>query len=107
MYHARASFYEKFDDSVLEYKDIVEKLDGHQLELERFVSVDSDTELSQAIVEHFNRQRAKRSISIFKLQLLQKISKVIQGKVHLVLLQNKPAHYGNNPSAAGRSPFSI
>jgi len=69
----------KFDSRVLLYKDIVKQHD-HDLDLERSVSSDSDRDHSPDILDHFNTRREDRTIAIYKLQLLQKISNAINSK---------------------------
>ena len=72
-------FFERFDPRVSEYKDIVTKLDTEKLSLEKFPGTGTDPEpsLSSNILDHFNREREMNRIAIFKLQILQKISRVI------------------------------
>ena len=74
----RVPHYEKFDTSVLRYKNIVEQLETHDLLLEQYSpSTDPERKLSLEIVTHFMSKREQRDTSVFKLQLLQKISSLV------------------------------
>ena len=73
----------KFDSSVLRYKHIVQQLEEHDLILERSSpnpGTNPDRKLSLEIVDHFKTQRERRDTSLFKLQLLQKISSLVTSK---------------------------
>ena len=69
-------FCERFEPRVSEYKNIMMKL-NKELSLERFPWPDPDPSLSSNILDHFNRGREMNRIAIFKLQILHKISRVI------------------------------
>ena len=71
------SFYELFDPRVSEYKDIIRKLDAEELSLESFTGPDPDPLLTSEILDIYNSQREEKRIAIFKLQILQKITRVI------------------------------
>ena len=74
------SFYEPFDPIVSEYKDIVKKLDKEELSLERFIRLDPEPFISSNILDYYNRQREEKRIAIFKLQILQKISRAFNNE---------------------------
>ena len=69
------SFFELFDPKVSEYKDILEKLGLGIPSLERFVGKDPQPVISSSILNYYNRKREEKRIAVFKLQILQKISR--------------------------------
>ena len=71
------SFFEPFEPRVSEYKEIVKKLDKEEFSLETFPGPDPEPGLSSNILDLFTREREENRIAIFKLQILQKISRVI------------------------------
>ena len=71
------SFFEPFDPRVSEYKDILKKLDIYQPSLERFVGKDPQPVISSRILNYYNRKREEKRIAVFKLQILQKISRAV------------------------------
>ena len=73
----RHSFFEPFDPRVSEYKDIIKKLDTFKQSLERFVGKDPQPVITSRILDYYNRKREKKRISVFKLQILQKISRAV------------------------------
>ena len=73
----RRSFFEPFDPKVSEYNDIVKKLDTFKQSLERFVGKDPQPVITSRILDYYNRKREKKRISVFKLQILQKISRAV------------------------------
>ena len=73
----RHSFFEPFDPRVSEYKDILKKLDIYQPSLERFVGKDPQPVISSRILNYYNRKREEKRIAVFKLQILQKISRAV------------------------------
>ena len=77
------SFYEPFGPRVSEYKDIINKLDKENLTLESmksFQELDPDPLLSSNILDNYHSQREEKRIAVFKLQILQKISRAINIK---------------------------
>ena len=75
------SFYEPFDPTVSEYKEIVKKLDTEVSEsLERFIRLDPHPVISSNILDYYNRQREVTRIAIYKLQILQKISRAFNNE---------------------------
>ena len=74
------SFYEPFDPIVSEYKEIVKKLGKEELSLERFIRLDPDPFVSSNILDYYNRQREVTRIAIYKLQILQKISRAFNNE---------------------------
>ena len=80
------SFYEPFDPRVSEYKEIVKKLDTEELSLERFIRLDPLPVISSNILDYYNRQREEKRIAIFKLQILQKISRAFNNECECQVL---------------------
>ena len=73
----RRSSFEPFDPKVSEYNAIVKKLDTFKQSLERFVGKDPQPVISSRILNYYNRKREKKRIAVFKLQILQKISRAV------------------------------